>query len=150
MKLCSIASGSSGNCIFAGSERTSLLIDAGISGKRVEMGLNSLDRTAKSPMNTLITYRDWAFLPEGTRYQSTPQREPFTRFWNAGIWENFRRAFFMKSGKTSLLRWEIWISIRLRSLMMPRSRWVTGWSTAGAPWRWLRIWEFMIPTLWTI
>ena len=36
MKLCSIASGSSGNCIFAGSETTSLLIDAGISGKRVE------------------------------------------------------------------------------------------------------------------
>ena len=39
MKLCSIASGSSGNCIFAGSETTSLLIDAGISGKRVEAGL---------------------------------------------------------------------------------------------------------------
>ena len=38
MKLCSIASGSSGNCIFAGSETTSLLIDAGISGKRVEAG----------------------------------------------------------------------------------------------------------------
>ena len=41
MKLCSIASGSSGNCIFAGSETTSLLIDAGISGKRVEAGLFS-------------------------------------------------------------------------------------------------------------
>ena len=47
MKLCSIASGSSGNCIFAGSETTSLLIDAGISGKRVEAGLAVLDRSAK-------------------------------------------------------------------------------------------------------
>lgn len=56
MKLCSIASGSSGNCIFAGSERTSLLIDAGISGKRVEMGLNSLDRTAKELDGILITH----------------------------------------------------------------------------------------------
>lgn len=37
MKLCSIASGSSGNCIFAGTDTTSLLIDTGISGKRVEM-----------------------------------------------------------------------------------------------------------------
>ncbi|MCQ2501386.1 MAG: MBL fold metallo-hydrolase [Lachnospiraceae bacterium] len=44
MKLCSIASGSSGNCIFAGSENTGVLIDAGISGKRIEAGLNSIDR----------------------------------------------------------------------------------------------------------
>ena len=44
MKLCSIASGSSGNCIFAGSETTSLLIDAGISGKRVEAGLAGCSR----------------------------------------------------------------------------------------------------------
>ena len=36
MKLCSIASGSSGNCIFAGSETTSLLIDAGISGRTAQ------------------------------------------------------------------------------------------------------------------
>lgn len=56
MKLCSIASGSSGNCIFAGSERTSILIDAGISGKRVEAGLNSLDRTAKELNGILITH----------------------------------------------------------------------------------------------
>lgn len=56
MKLCSIASGSSGNCIFAGSETTSLLIDAGISGKRVEAGLNSLDRTAQELDGILITH----------------------------------------------------------------------------------------------
>ena len=35
MRLCSIASGSSGNCIYAGTEKTSLIIDAGISGKRI-------------------------------------------------------------------------------------------------------------------
>ena len=34
MRMCSIASGSSGNCIYVGSDSTSLLIDAGISGKR--------------------------------------------------------------------------------------------------------------------
>lgn len=44
MKMLSIASGSSGNCIFAGSENTSVLIDAGISGKRIEAGLNTIDR----------------------------------------------------------------------------------------------------------
>ena len=45
MKMCSIASGSSGNCIFAGSERTALLFDVGLSGKRVEQGLNSFGYT---------------------------------------------------------------------------------------------------------
>lgn len=42
MRLCSIASGSSGNCIYAGSDTTHLLIDAGISGKRIEAGVASL------------------------------------------------------------------------------------------------------------
>ena len=41
MRMCSIASGSSGNCIYVGSDSTSLLIDAGISGKRVEEGLRA-------------------------------------------------------------------------------------------------------------
>ena len=36
MDLCSIASGSSGNCNYVGSENTGVLIDVGISGKRVE------------------------------------------------------------------------------------------------------------------
>ena len=41
MRLCSIASGSSGNCIYAGTDTTHVLVDAGISGKRVE---NRLER----------------------------------------------------------------------------------------------------------
>ncbi|HIU77775.1 MAG TPA: MBL fold metallo-hydrolase [Candidatus Pelethocola excrementipullorum] len=56
MKLCSIASGSSGNCIFAGSESTSILIDAGISGKRVENGLNTLGYTGKDLDGILVTH----------------------------------------------------------------------------------------------
>lgn len=40
MRFCSIASGSSGNCIYVGTEDTHLLVDAGISGKRIEQGLN--------------------------------------------------------------------------------------------------------------
>ena len=42
MRLCSIASGSSGNCIYVGTETTHLLVDVGISGKKTEAGLNSL------------------------------------------------------------------------------------------------------------
>lgn len=48
MKLYSIASGSSGNCIFVGTEESGILIDAGISMKRIREGLEaqelSLDR----------------------------------------------------------------------------------------------------------
>ena len=47
MEFCSIASGSTGNCIYIGSEEHHILIDAGISGKRVEAGLNNLELTGK-------------------------------------------------------------------------------------------------------
>ncbi len=56
MKLCSIASGSSGNCIFAGSENTGILIDAGISGKRIEAGLNSIDRRTADIDGIFVTH----------------------------------------------------------------------------------------------
>lgn len=56
MDLCSIASGSSGNCIFVGADRTSVLVDAGISGKRVEAGLRILDRSVADMDGILVTH----------------------------------------------------------------------------------------------
>ena len=56
MRLCSIASGSSGNCIYVGSEATHLLVDVGISGKRTEAGLSSLGITGKDLDGILITH----------------------------------------------------------------------------------------------
>ena len=56
MRLCSIASGSSGNCIYVGSDKTHLLVDAGISGKKVEFGLNSLDLTTGDLDGILVTH----------------------------------------------------------------------------------------------
>ena len=44
MKFCPIASGSSGNCVYVGTETTHLLIDAGLSGKRTEAGLSYIFR----------------------------------------------------------------------------------------------------------
>ena len=43
MRLCSIASGSSGNCIYVGSDNTHILVDTGISKKRIEDGLAELN-----------------------------------------------------------------------------------------------------------
>lgn len=56
MRLCSIASGSSGNCIYIGSDNHHLLIDAGISGKRIEAGLERLSVTGKELDGILLTH----------------------------------------------------------------------------------------------
>lgn len=56
MELCSIASGSSGNCIYVGSANTHVLVDTGLSGKRTESGLNSIDRTLAEMDAILITH----------------------------------------------------------------------------------------------
>ena len=56
MELCCIASGSSGNCIFIGTEQTSLLVDIGISAKQAETGLHTIDRTLKDIDGILVTH----------------------------------------------------------------------------------------------
>ena len=56
MRFRNIASGSSGNCTYIGDENTHLLIDAGISGKRIEAGLNDLELTTPDLEGILITH----------------------------------------------------------------------------------------------
>lgn len=56
MKFCSIASGSSGNCIYAGSAGTSVLVDAGISGRRIEQGLRDIELTTTDIDGILVTH----------------------------------------------------------------------------------------------
>ncbi len=55
LKICSFASGSSGNCIYVASDTTTLLIDAGISCKRIKDGLNALNARTDN-INLLITH----------------------------------------------------------------------------------------------
>lgn len=56
MRICSIASGSSGNCIYVGSDTTHLLVDVGISGKRTEAGLRELDLSMRDIDGIFITH----------------------------------------------------------------------------------------------
>lgn len=56
MKLCSIASGSSGNCIYVGGEHTNILIDVGISKKRIEEGLKKIGVSCEELDAILITH----------------------------------------------------------------------------------------------
>lgn len=56
MKLMSIASGSSGNCIFVGSDNTSVLVDVGISRKRIIDGLHTIDYSLDHIDGILLTH----------------------------------------------------------------------------------------------
>lgn len=42
LSFCSLASGSSGNCYLVRTESTAILVDAGISGRRIFAGLAAL------------------------------------------------------------------------------------------------------------
>ncbi len=56
MKMMSIASGSSGNCIYIGTEKTHVLIDAGVSKKKIIEGLKTLHLTLADIDAILITH----------------------------------------------------------------------------------------------
>ncbi len=56
MDLFSIASGSSGNCICVGNERSHVMIDCGISGKKIEAGMNEMNYTTADCDALLITH----------------------------------------------------------------------------------------------
>jgi len=56
MRLSSIASGSSGNSVYVGTDRTHILVDAGISAKRIEEGLNRLGLTGSDLSAVVLTH----------------------------------------------------------------------------------------------
>ncbi len=56
VEFCSIASGSSGNCIYVGTKHTRILIDAGVSGKRITQGLAELSTKGEQIDALFITH----------------------------------------------------------------------------------------------
>ena len=52
MRLVSLASGSDGNSTYIGSENTHILVDAGISNKKIETRLNELGLCGKDIFDT--------------------------------------------------------------------------------------------------
>ncbi|KRQ86299.1 putative metallo-hydrolase YycJ [Caloramator mitchellensis] len=56
MQFCSIYSGSSGNCLYVGTEKTRLLIDAGLTGKKIESGLIEIGVSPSEIKGILITH----------------------------------------------------------------------------------------------
>jgi phosphoribosyl 1,2-cyclic phosphodiesterase len=56
LNFCSLYSGSSGNSLYVENEDTKLLIDCGVSSKKIEEGLNSIDIIPSSINAILITH----------------------------------------------------------------------------------------------
>ena len=56
MRICTIASGSSGNCIYVGSDNTHILVDAGISCRRIMSGIEEIGTGAEDISAVLITH----------------------------------------------------------------------------------------------
>lgn len=56
MRFASIASGSSGNCLYVGSGSSHILVDAGISKKKIEEGLKQLDVNGSDIKAVLVTH----------------------------------------------------------------------------------------------
>lgn len=56
MWFCSLYSGSSGNCIYIGTESTNILIDAGMSGKRIKYSLDEVGISPKDIDAILVTH----------------------------------------------------------------------------------------------
>lgn len=87
IKFCSLFSGSSGNCIFIGTDRAKILIDAGVSASRIEAGLRALDEDPDAIDAILITHEH----SDHTRGAGIfARRHRCAVFANAGTWEAMR------------------------------------------------------------
>lgn len=56
LEFCSFASGSSGNCLYVSTPETAVLVDCGISGKKVIDNLNELNISADKIKGLIITH----------------------------------------------------------------------------------------------
>ena len=56
IKVCSLFSGSSGNCIYISYNDTALLIDAGVSGRRIEKALSDIGESFDKIAGIFITH----------------------------------------------------------------------------------------------
>jgi phosphoribosyl 1,2-cyclic phosphodiesterase len=56
IKLCSLSSGSSGNCIYVGSESSGVLVDCGVSGKEILENLKNIGVCTSTIKGILVTH----------------------------------------------------------------------------------------------
>ena len=126
MRMCSIASGSSGNCIYVGSNDTHLLVDTGISKKRIEEGLRELEIKGEELNGILITHEHSDHIQGlgvfSRRFRSMRRWEPSRGSGAIRDLESSLRGCSIRYVRTSRLCSETSRSIPSESPMMPMSR----------------------------
>ena len=122
MRMCSIASGSSGNCIYVGSDNSHLLIDTGISKKRIEEGLNKLEIKGDELDGILIISKDSVCSVESmrSRFMRLPERLQESK--NLPVLERCRKDFYIRSRRITHFSCENWTCIHLLFPMMQMNR----------------------------
>lgn len=88
MKLCSIISGSSGNCVYLETEKTRILIDAGCSGRQIELLMKQAGLDPRRLNGIFVTHEHGDHI-QGVGVMSRRFHIPI--FANAKTWEAMAR-----------------------------------------------------------
>lgn len=88
-RFCSLASGSSGNCQYIESKDARVLLDAGLSGKRVQALLDSIDVEPNSIDGILVTHEHGDHI-KGVGILS--RRFDIPIYANSGTWEGMEKS----------------------------------------------------------
>ena len=99
MKVCGLASGSSGNCIFAGSATTRILIDAGLSGRETARRLEMIGTSLPSIQGICLTHEH---VDHTAGLSALHTRSGIPLYANAGTIEAIRKVEKMQN-----LKWQV-------------------------------------------
>ncbi|MEG1583422.1 MAG: MBL fold metallo-hydrolase [Anaerovorax sp.] len=85
LKFCSFSSGSSGNCYLVKTDNTAILVDAGISGKKIMEGLERTSTSTDSLLALLVTH-EHSDHTKSVKYL-TKKYSGLTAFANEKTWD---------------------------------------------------------------
>ena len=89
MRFCPIASGSSGNCVYVGTDKTHLLVDAGLSGKRIENALSRLGISCAEKLTGILVTHEHSDHASGVGIMSRRYNIPV--YATPNTWRYFLR-----------------------------------------------------------
>ncbi len=109
IKICSLGSGSRGNCIFLGTERSKILIDAGFSALKIKDRLNKINENLENIDAILITHEHNDHI-RGIKTLSNTYKIPifFSKDFPSFYYEKVKNKDFFYNGELfSLKEWNI-------------------------------------------